>query len=238
MANMDFRFELATLTKDLTHSDKSRLDEVARLMLEIYQILAQMRYLDPSWIQPGPHDLSPSILSLYTTLKLDPRIIYLYSVLPYTDPANPHGSDLDFFQGSSFADFRTEDDVIRARDPMYSEEESEKPRPWMTTLCNMVNHQSVLIYDAERHVVGIYDQCSPGSYDRNIHEGVIFGTTDEDGTKRYFRKLEDETEEEVAVEEYELSRRSEPDEGNDGEDEGGEDGDDDWKGGEEEEERR
>lgn len=235
LANMDFRFELASLTKDLTPSDKSRLDEAATLMLEIYQILAQMRYLDTSWIQPGPHDLSPSILSLYTTLKLDPKIIYLYSVLPYIDPAaNPHGSDLDFFQGSSFADFRTEHDVVRARDPMCSEEDSEKLRPWMTTLCNMVNHQSVLIYDAERHVVGIYDQCSPGSYDRNIHEGVIFGTTDEDGTKKYLRKLEDGTEEEVTAEEYERSRRGE--EGNDGEEEGGEDGDDHGEGGEDDEE--
>ena len=94
----------------------------------------------------------------------------------------------------------------------------------------MVNQQSVLIYDAERHAVGIYDQHSPGSYDRNIPEGVIFGMTDEDGTKKYIRKLEDRTEEEVTAEEYERSRRGE--EGNDGEEEGGEDGDDHGEGGE------
>ncbi|KAK0639944.1 hypothetical protein B0T16DRAFT_463567 [Cercophora newfieldiana] len=131
------------------------------------------------------------------------------SILPCIDPANPHGSSLDFFQGSPFADFRTEEDVTRARDPMYSDDDSPKMRPWMTPLCMMVNHQSVLIYDAERHVVGIYDQCSPGSYDRNIHEGVIFGTTDGDWTKRYFRVLEDETGEEGTVEEWERSRRGE-----------------------------
>jgi len=84
--------------------------------------------------------------------------------------------------------------------------------------------------------VGIYDQCSPGSYDRTIHEGVIFGTTGEDGRHKYVRRLEDGTEEEVSVEEYELSyacRAAENDLG--GEEKGGEGGDDGGEGGEDEE---
>jgi len=199
---------LASLTRDLTPGEKYRLDEVANLMLEIYQTLTRMRYLDPSWIQPGRHDLNLSLFALYSSLKLDPKIIYLYSVLPYIDP--PVAGNLDFFQGSGFADFRNKDHVIQARNPMYAVEESEKMRPWMTPLCMLGNHQSIVIYDAKRHVVGIYDHESMWSFDRNLDEGKIFmtTTTHEEGgawmeTTRYFRILENKTEEECGVEEWE-----------------------------------
>lgn len=184
-------------------------------MLETYQTLAWMRYLDPSWIQPGPHDLSPSLLALYSSLNIDSKIIYLYSVLPYIDPAV--ASNLDFFQGSAFADFRNEDHVTQARNPMYAEEESEKMRLWMTPLSMLGNHQSVIIYDAKDHLVGIYDQESMESSDRNIEEGKIFMVAREDGTERYFRVLEDKTEEECGVEEWERQVR-----GGEGESEGDE----------------
>ncbi|OIW29093.1 hypothetical protein CONLIGDRAFT_670792 [Coniochaeta ligniaria NRRL 30616] len=223
---MNSPLQLASLTEGLTPKVRSRLDEVANLMLEIYQTLARMRYLDPSWIQPGPHDLSPSILSLYSTLKLDPKIIYLYSVLPYIDPAV--SPDLDFFQGSSFADFRQEHDVIQARDPMYEDpqEEKEKMRPWMTPLSMLGNHRSVIIYDAKTHDVGIIDQESGASSDRYTHQGAVFSTSREDGTTRYFRMCEDNTEEECGVEDWERQLHGEGIDSDEGSEDSGEDGED------------
>ncbi|KAK0634192.1 hypothetical protein B0T14DRAFT_576691 [Immersiella caudata] len=168
---------LTSLTADLTPSQKAQLDEVVSLMLEIYQTLVRMRYLSPINIQQGPHDLPPSILSLYVSLNLDPRIIYLYSVLPYIDPERAQG--LGFFGGGEFTDFRTEGDVVQGRDPMYSEQPEERMRPWMTPLSCIGNHNTALIYDARKHEVGIYGQIACGSIDKNLREGWD-GEYDED----------------------------------------------------------
>ena len=69
----------------LTPSEKSQLQNVADLVLQIYQTLARMRHIDPSHIQRGPHDLS-ALHPLFASLGLDPRIIHLYHILPYVDP--------------------------------------------------------------------------------------------------------------------------------------------------------
>ncbi|GFG26696.1 hypothetical protein IFM61606_06690 [Aspergillus udagawae] len=81
----------------LPQDQKARLHEVADLMLEIYQILAQMRYLDPAGIEQGPHNID-HLRPLYEKLKIDPAIIYLYSILPYV---NTHvAGNMDFFHGA------------------------------------------------------------------------------------------------------------------------------------------
>ncbi|KAK8096229.1 hypothetical protein PG999_014251 [Apiospora kogelbergensis] len=60
---------------------KAQLQRVADLMLEIYQTRAEMRCIDVAAIKPGPHDLTRLMLH-HQSLRLDPAVIYLYSILP------------------------------------------------------------------------------------------------------------------------------------------------------------
>ena len=125
-----------------------------------------MRFLDPSWILEGPHDIE-ALRPLYHSHGLDASIIYLYSILPYIDTA--WAKEVDFFQGSDFADFRDEKDVEQGRNPIYDDEDEISMRPWMTPLSMMGNHRSIIIYDARKHCIGILDQESGGSSDHNIN---------------------------------------------------------------------
>ncbi|KAK0648574.1 hypothetical protein B0T16DRAFT_408426 [Cercophora newfieldiana] len=228
---------LTALTASLTPSQKSQLDEVATLMLEIYQTLARMRYIHTSDIDLGPHDLPASILSLYTALHLDPRIIYLYSVLPYLHPRVIR--DVDFIGGGECVDFRDKDDVEQGRDPMYADEDIERMRDWQTPLSGIGNHCEALIYDAERHEVGIFGQMSIGNVDRNRSGAGWVGSRWDEGLGREvkIRGLVDGGEEVISEEEYEralaeMERAEREEEGEEGEGEGedeeeGEEGDED-----------
>lgn len=60
---------------------KAQLQRIADLMLEIYQTRAEMRCIDAAAIKPGPHDLT-RLVPLYQSLRLDPAVIYQYSILP------------------------------------------------------------------------------------------------------------------------------------------------------------
>lgn len=157
----------------LSNAQKAQLHEVAQLMLEIYQTLAQMRYLDPKTIQTGPHDIS-KMRPVYEKHGLDPAIIYLYSILPYVDSKIQNTIFLD----GGFIDFRDESCVEDGRGPLChgaSEEDVENGDgpymcPWMTALSQMGEHTSVIIYDARRHRIWIpdpVDDCSrdPALYD-------------------------------------------------------------------------
>ncbi|KPM46184.1 hypothetical protein AK830_g244 [Neonectria ditissima] len=149
----------------LAPAEKTKLDEVARLMLEIYKTLARMRYLDPAWIQPGPHK-TDALIPMYRSHGIGDSIIYLYSILPYVDTACAEA--VDFFQGGGFADFRMAEDVERGRDPFYADSEEEAMRPWMTPLSMLGNHKCVIIYSAKSHRIWILDQESGRSYDRGL----------------------------------------------------------------------
>lgn len=181
----------------LSPSKKAQLHEVADLLLEVYRTLARMRFLDPSWILEGPHDIE-ALRPLYHSHGLDASIIYLYSILPYIDTA--WAKEVDFFQGSDFADFRDEEDVEQGRNPMYDDEDEISMRPWMTPLSMMGNHRSVIIYDARKHCIGILDQESGGSSDHNINI--------------YIAQEEEEEEEEEEDEEDEEDEDNEDNEDN------------------------
>jgi hypothetical protein len=175
---------IETIAQSLTPRQKARLHEVADLLLEIYHTLARMRYLDPDWIQPGPHDLREH-MPLYHSLHLDPAIIYLYHILPYLDPVVR--DRLDFFDRGRFIDYREKDHIEEGRDPAFVGEPAQLLRPWMTPLSMMGNHTDVLIYDAKRHVIGMFGNDYGGSGDRNLHGGMIFKTSDAEGRERYVR---------------------------------------------------
>lgn len=157
-------------TNEPSPRQKARLQQVADLMLDIYETLAEMRYLDPVGIERGPHNIE-GLRGLDEELGLDPSIIYLYSILPYinTDEAGK----LDFFHGGTFADFRNPDEVRQGRDEFFAEPEGDNfddeggpyMRPWFTPLSHLGNHQSVIIYDARKHRIWIIDQEGGDSTD-------------------------------------------------------------------------
>ncbi|CAI6091891.1 unnamed protein product [Clonostachys chloroleuca] len=145
----------------LSRREMARTEEVADLLLRIYQTLAEMRYLDPLCIKSGPHDLS-HLQETLNSYGLDPAIVHLYSIMPYVECG-----ETAFFRGGQFADFRRTSDVEEARDPFYGDpryeagfEEEDGPymRQWVTPLSLMGNHQSVIVYDVRRHRIWIIDQ--------------------------------------------------------------------------------
>ncbi|KAJ5288867.1 hypothetical protein N7478_001897 [Penicillium angulare] len=146
-------------------SEKDRLHKVADLMLEIYQELARMRYIQPAGIQLGPHN-NTHLEPAYDELDLDPSVKYLYSILPYIDTLSA-GQD-SFTQIGEFADFRDIEQAEQGRDPFYGDpsepnfEDEEGPymKPWVTPLTSLGNHGNVLLYDTRRHVMWIIDQES------------------------------------------------------------------------------
>ncbi|KAK4234022.1 hypothetical protein C8A03DRAFT_47554 [Achaetomium macrosporum] len=177
---------VTTISASLTAAQKTRLHEVADLLLSIMHTLACMRYLQQDWIQPGPHNIDAQ-LPLYHSLGLDPSIIYLYSILHYLSQRY-----VDFFQGSSFADFRTESDVRDGRKSMHdSDTAAAHMRPWMTPLSMLGNHDSVILYDAKRHVIGIFDQIWGRSSDPNLYEGWVCESELDDGSRYLFKKVEE-----------------------------------------------
>ncbi len=229
---------MESITESLTAKQKARLHEVADLMLQIYNTLVRMRYLDASWIQPGPHDVTAQ-MPLYESLGLDPSIIYLSHILPYIEPSRREW--LDFYDGGGFIDLRYPEHIEQARDPMGGDDPAERMRPWMTPLSVQGNHTSVILYDAKRHVIGIFDPIYGGSSDHNLREGAFY-REDEDGTTTHFKsrdgvdieiskeewdRLSREQQEERERLEEELEEEEEGGEGEDGEEESDEDGEDD-----------
>ncbi|CDM33092.1 hypothetical protein DTO013E5_5717 [Penicillium roqueforti] len=146
-------------------SEKARLQKVADLMLEIYEELSRMRYIQRAGIRRGPHNLT-HLEAAYDELDLDSSIKYLYSILPYIDPLAA-GKD-SFSRIGEFTDFRDIEQAERSRDPFYGDpsdpnfEDENGPyiQPWVTPLTSLGNHGSVMLYDARRHVIWIIDQES------------------------------------------------------------------------------
>jgi hypothetical protein len=148
---------------------KAGLQEVADLMLEIYETLAEMRYVQPEGIIRGPHNID-SIRGEYAKHGLDPAIVYLYSIMPYIDTALADAPD--FFQGGAFFNHMDASDVERGRDPCYAsprggfdDEEGEYMHPWYSPLSNCGNHSPIMIYDAREHRMWIVDQIQRNSTD-------------------------------------------------------------------------
>lgn len=142
---------------------KDRLHEVANELLNIYQTLVDMRYVDPEALTRGPHELSAELLAGYARCDLDPAIVYLYSIMPYIDEAETDARD--FFQGGAFFNQMSIRDVKRGRDPRFlspeggfDEEEGKYMYPWYTPLSNCGNHSPIIIYDAKEHRIWILDQ--------------------------------------------------------------------------------
>jgi hypothetical protein len=180
----------------LSERQKAKLHRVAAGLLEIYHTLARMRYLPPAWIHPGPHDLA-ALHPVFQSLALDPRIVYLYTILPYVSPPPTPTPDSDatssrrnireraFFQGSAFADFRTEAHVREARTPVDPTADADRAgwvlRPWMTPLSLLRGrYTQMLLYDAKRDMVVVFCGDEWLSVDRNLRGGGLEGEWSEE----------------------------------------------------------
>lgn len=176
MATPTMTAELAA--KSLDKEQKARLHQVADLLLDIYQTLVDMRYIEPQALVRGPHTLSAGILATYKKIKLDPAIIYLYSIMPYIDETEAEGAD--FFQGGQLFNQLSGRDVERGRDPRYvsppvdddfEAEGGAYMYPWYTPLSQCGNHSSIIIYDAREHRIWIVDQIENSTTDPAICKG-------------------------------------------------------------------
>lgn len=150
------------IVSNLEPWQKTQLHEVADGMLEVYRTLARMQFIEEFDITQGPHDMS-ELLPFCRDLKVDDSIIYLYSILPYVEGGG------DFVCRGAMLDLRKKRDIEEARNPMYANDD-EAPRPWMTGLSSIANHDTALVYDARRHVIGMYCQEGFDSTDRNLHD--------------------------------------------------------------------
>lgn len=171
----------------LTSAQKAHLHAVASCLHTIYETLIKMRFIDEDALITGPHTPSPSLLQKYHELKLDPTIIYLYSIMPYIDPDLT--SARDFFQGGELFNPLDKQDVEQGRDPRYLDPEEgfykqngEYMYPWYTPLSGCGNHASCIVYDARGERIWVVDQ---------IH-GF---TTDPFFSKDWYGDVEEEKEE-------------------------------------------
>lgn len=166
---------ILSTTNSISPQQKARLHEVADLMLEIYQTLVDMRYLDSVGIIQGPHNMT-ALEPQFDELDIDPSIRYLYSILPYVD--TDAAGNTDFLLEGVFTDFRDPDQVEQGRDPFYAspsspdfnDEDGPNMRPWYTPLTQLGNHGSVIVYDARRHLIWIIDQEGWWTTDLALHD--------------------------------------------------------------------
>jgi hypothetical protein len=131
-----------------------------------------LQFIEEFDITQGPHDMS-ELLPFCRDLNVDDSIIYLYSILPYVKGGG------DFVCRGAKLDLRDKSDIEQARSPMYANDD-EAPRPWMTGLSSIANHDTTLVYDARRHVIGMYCQEGFDSTDRNLHDQTPSISRDED----------------------------------------------------------
>ncbi|KAK8054978.1 hypothetical protein PG993_000205 [Apiospora rasikravindrae] len=147
----------------LDEATKARLQRVVDLMREFYGTRAEMRYSDAAAIQPGPHDMTRP-MPLYQSLKLDPAVIYLYSILPYFDETE--AGQMEFYMGGTWSNHLDKDQVQEGCDPFCLDSEGDDvsdPKgpymwPWFTPLSVLCGRQQVLIYDAMGDRVWTIDQ--------------------------------------------------------------------------------
>ena len=155
----------------------ARTTEVAGYMAKIYNTLAAMKYLDPTGIEHGPHEIfiGPRIAD-----KISPEIQQLWTKLPYIDKTE--AGQTDFVYGSQFADFRTSDDVVRSRDPFSTNTEDilawlEKKdeqyvTPYQTPLVNFNRRGLLIMYDVQQHRVWWLDQTGTKTVDPALKDVV------------------------------------------------------------------
>ncbi|KAF2171306.1 hypothetical protein M409DRAFT_18419 [Zasmidium cellare ATCC 36951] len=154
-----------TVVEGLSAEHKAKLHEIADLMLQIYETLAEMCYVESAGIIRGPHNITSEMQQQYKELDLDPAIIYLYSILPYIDSKAANADQ--FFQRSHFFNHMKPSENAQGRDPWFRDPLRGNPnvgfddanglymRPWYTPLSSIWERSPVIIYDAREHRIWI-----------------------------------------------------------------------------------
>ncbi|KAK7941444.1 uncharacterized protein PG986_013831 [Apiospora aurea] len=172
-------------TSSLDEATKARLQRVADLMLDIYQTRAEMRYIDAAAIKLGPHDIT-HLMPLYQSLKLDPTVTYLYSILPYVDEIE--AGQREFYMGGTWFNQLDREQVQQGRDPFYLSPEGDDfsdpkgpyMRPWFTPLSVLCERQQVIVYDAKGDRIWTIDQGSWKNEDPALRDAAEWEETQED----------------------------------------------------------
>lgn len=161
---------------NLKPKQKVRLDRVAKLLLDIYNTLVRMQYLDAEWVIPGPHNVD-HLIPMYRRYDLEDSIIYLYSRFPYIESAD---SELTFFGGSYFVDFRIEWDVAQGRKAIPFDEDDEILKPWMTMRSKVREREDIaIVYSAREDCIWMGNFMEEGSMDPYFN-----GNRDDGGQER------------------------------------------------------
>lgn len=155
----------------------ARTTEVAGYMAKIYQTLADMKYIDPTGIEYGPH---PIFIGPRIADKISPEIQQLWGKLPYVDKTE--AGQGDFVYGSQFADFRTSSDVVRSRDPYLTnmeeiiewleKKDEQYVTPYQTPLVNFNRQGLLIMYDVQQHRIWWLDSTGMKSVDPALKEAV------------------------------------------------------------------
>lgn len=167
---------------NVSDAQKAKLQNVADHLLQIYKTLARMRYLDPDWIIPGPHDIESNIED-YLSHGLEDSIIYLYSVLPYIEWE--FATQVDFYEGGEFIDLRNPSCLAQSREPLYAEDDdTETMKPWMTPLVMGGNDGVAIVYSAKMNLIWLRTASHSGSLDPVIMSGDYeYDDRDDDGNE-------------------------------------------------------
>jgi hypothetical protein len=151
-------------------------EEVAALMTEFYELLAEMGYYEPEKIDRAPH-ANPSINKNYAAeLGFSPKAIEMLEKLPYLNNDHDfwwsHGDgDAEFLLFGTFIDFRVDENLQGNEDPLYAlwgqgddgpkgfdEDGGKYMRPDYLCLSMLGNHGTTMILNVKNFKLWTIDQ--------------------------------------------------------------------------------
>jgi hypothetical protein len=135
-------------------------------MLEIYQTLVRMQYLDPEYIIQGPHNVSATI-STHPAEINDLFFACIRSILPCVNTGGV--MDVDIYDGGEFARFDNSLDVNDSWNPFYAQDKDEMMKPWVShAAIHDGNHETPIMYSFKNHSICIFSQSGVGSVDPGL----------------------------------------------------------------------
>jgi len=147
-------------------------DEVASLMTEFYELLAEMGYYEPAKIDRAPHT-DPGINHEYAKeVGFSDKAVEMMLKLPYLntelDVAWMHGaSHVEFLLYGTFIDFRLDENLLSSQDPLYilgneqkglNEDDGRYMKPDYIPLSALANHGTTMILNVETLELWTVDQ--------------------------------------------------------------------------------
>lgn len=111
-------------------------------MLAIYKTRAEMHCIDAAAIEPGPHDIA-HLIPFCQSLKLDPTLIYCYSIFPYVDEAE--AGQREFHEGGTWFNHLDKEQVRDGRDPFFLDPQGDD----LSDPSALCERQQVIVYDAK-----------------------------------------------------------------------------------------